>query len=129
MSAVAAQALRAERHVVDRKFEAAAPAPLANAPFANYVLSTSERRQERSTMNRMEKKFPLRGEARLKYASGEFQVITPGEFVRCAASGVPVPLDELRYWNVELQEPYASAELALQRHREYLARKRKRDKA
>jgi len=69
-------------------------------------------------MNRLEKKFPLKGEATLSYASGEFQVVVPGEFVRCAVTGVPIALDELRYWSVELQEPYASAEIALQRHRE-----------
>lgn len=77
-------------------------------------------------MNRLERKFSLKGEARLKYASGEYQVLSPGEFVRCAVSGVPIALDELRYWNVELQEPYASAELALQRHRETMARAEKR---
>ena len=74
-------------------------------------------------MNRLENKFSLKGEAKLSYASGEYQVVAPGEFVRCAVSGAPIALDELRYWNVELQEPYASAEIALQRHREVLARK------
>ena len=74
-------------------------------------------------MNRLEKKFSLKGEAKLSYASGEYQVVTPGEYVRCAVSGTAIPLDELRYWNVELQEPYNSAEVALQRHREILARK------
>ena len=74
-------------------------------------------------MNRLEKKFSLAGEAKLSYASGEYQVVSAGEFVRCAVTGVPIALDELRYWNVELQEPYASAEVALQRHRETLDRK------
>lgn len=73
-------------------------------------------------MNRLEKNFSLKGEARLKYASGEYQVLSAGEFVRCAVTGVPIALDELRYWNVELQEPYASADIALQRHREMLER-------
>lgn len=74
----------------------------------------------RDMMNRLEKKFSLKGEAKLSYASGEYQVVTPGEFVRCAVTGAAIALDELRYWNVELQEPYASAEVALQRHRETL---------
>ncbi len=69
-------------------------------------------------MNRLENKFSVKGEAKLNYASGDYQVVAPGEFVRCAVSGAPISLDDLRYWNVELQEAYASAELALQRHRE-----------
>ena len=74
-------------------------------------------------MNRLENKFALKNEATLKYASGEYQVVTPGDFVRCAVSGAPIALDDLRYWNYELQEAYASAELAMQRHREVIERK------
>lgn len=66
-------------------------------------------------MNRHESNFSLKGEATLKYLNGEFQVRSPGDFVRCAVSGQPIPLDELRYWSVELQEPYASAEISLRR--------------
>jgi hypothetical protein len=36
--------------------------------------------------------------------------------VRCAVTGVPIPLEELRYWSVDLQEAYASPEAVLQRH-------------
>jgi hypothetical protein len=39
-------------------------------------------------------------------------VLRPGSFVRCAVTGVPIPLDELTYWNVDRQEPYANAEAA-----------------
>ncbi len=53
--------------------------------------------------------------ATLLYGPNGFRVIKPGHFVICAASGVPVPLEELRYWSVDLQEPYASAELSTQR--------------
>jgi len=69
-------------------------------------------------MNRLENNFPLKGEAKLKYLSGDFQVVTPGEFVRCAVTGTPIPLDDLRYWNPDLQEAYASAAITLQRHKE-----------
>ena len=69
-------------------------------------------------MNRLEKKFSLKGEATLTYGDGEYQVVTPGEFVRCAVTDQPIPLDELRYWSVELQEPYTNAEISLQRYRE-----------
>ena len=41
---------------------------------------------------------------------------TPGAFVRCAVSGVPIPLEELKYWSVDLQEAYASPDLVLQRY-------------
>jgi hypothetical protein len=32
-------------------------------------------------------------------------------------SGEPITIADLRYWSVELQEPYASAEIAFARHR------------
>ena len=35
--------------------------------------------------------------------------------MRCAVTGAPIPLDELRYWSVDLQEAYASTEAALAR--------------
>lgn len=69
-------------------------------------------------MNRLEKKFPLKGEATLTYGDGEFQVLKPGEFVRCAVTGQQIRLNELRYWSVERQEPYATAEISFQRYRE-----------
>ena len=72
----------------------------------------------RNTMNRMDKMLGFRGEARLKYLDSEFQVMAPGDFVRCAVTGKPIPLSELRYWSVERQEPYASAEVSMQRYRE-----------
>lgn len=73
-------------------------------------------------MNRFENKFSMKGEAKLTYGDGEYQVVSPGEFVCCAITGLPIPLDELRYWSVERQEPYASAEISFQRHRETLGR-------
>ena len=51
-------------------------------------------------------------EARLHYMPGTFRVLTPGDHVRCAATGQPIPLDELRYWSVARQEAFASAHLA-----------------
>ena len=69
-------------------------------------------------MNRLEKRFAVKGEAKLRYLSGEFQVVTPGDFVCCAVTGEQIPLDELRYWSVDLQEAYANAEISLQRHRD-----------
>lgn len=58
------------------------------------------------------------GEARVRYLDGDFQVISPGSFVRCAVTGVPIKLDELRYWSVARQEPYVDAAASLKRHQE-----------
>ena len=69
-------------------------------------------------MNRVDRLFGFKGEARVKYLDSEYQVMAPGDFVRCAVSGEPIPLTELRYWSVERQEPYGSAELSVQRYRE-----------
>jgi hypothetical protein len=49
-------------------------------------------------------------------------VVRPGAFVRCAVTGVPIPLEELKYWSVELQEPYATPEAVLRRHHPERAR-------
>jgi len=67
-------------------------------------------------MNRIDRLFGLRGEARVRFLHGEYQVLSPGEFVRCAVTGQIIQLSDLRYWNVELQEPYASPEISLQRY-------------
>ncbi len=48
-------------------------------------------------------------EAVLRYGTPEFDVLEPGDFVRCAVSDVPIPLERLTYWSVALQEAYASA--------------------
>ncbi len=61
---------------------------------------------------------PATDEAKLHYGDGEFAVLKPGRFVRCAVTGVPVPLEALRYWSVERQEAYASPKEALQRWKE-----------
>ncbi|HKZ95528.1 MAG TPA: DUF2093 domain-containing protein [Hyphomicrobiaceae bacterium] len=74
-------------------------------------------------MNRFDKLFGVRGEAQVRFLDGEFQVVSPGDFVRCAVTGEPILLPDLRYWSVELQEAYVSAEVSLKR---YLEVRRKR---
>lgn len=54
------------------------------------------------------------GEAVLRYLDGDFQVVSPGAFVRCAVTGRSIPLAELRYWSVDRQEAYADASAAYQ---------------
>jgi hypothetical protein len=66
--------------------------------------------------------FGLKGEAKLRYLDGEFQVLAPGDFVCCAVTGEPIALPDLRYWSVDLQEAYASAEIAFERYRATRAR-------
>jgi len=46
--------------------------------------------------------------AKLKYLPNNFEVLQTGDHVICAVSGKKIPLKELNYWNVELQEPYFS---------------------
>ncbi|HWA23363.1 MAG TPA: DUF2093 domain-containing protein [Caulobacterales bacterium] len=53
----------------------------------------------------------------LDYGPFSFEVVRPGRFVRCAVTGALIPLDELRYWNHELQEAYRGPAEALQRWR------------
>ena len=49
------------------------------------------------------------GVASVHYGDGDFVVLKPGGFVVCAVSGRHIPLEALRYWSVEAQEPYAGA--------------------
>lgn len=74
-------------------------------------------------MNRLEKIFATKGEASLRYLDGEFQIIEPGDHVRCAVTGEKIELAALKYWSIELQEPYASAEAAFQRYQDLFAGK------
>ena len=53
-------------------------------------------------------------EARLHYMPGTFRVLATGDYVVCAVTQRPIPLDELRYWSVERQEPYATPEAAVE---------------
>jgi len=50
--------------------------------------------------------------AKLHYMANGFRVLAPGDHVVCAVSGERIPLEILRYWSVERQEPYAAAEHA-----------------
>jgi hypothetical protein len=51
----------------------------------------------------------------LRYEPSSFRMVSPGSHVVCAVSGEKIPLDTLRYWSVERQEPYASAQIAMKR--------------
>ena len=64
-------------------------------------------------MTRFERPAMIPGEALVEYLDGDFKIKRPGHFVRCAVTGVSIPLEELRYWNVEEQQAYASREAVL----------------
>ena len=46
--------------------------------------------------------------AKIKYLPNNFEVIENGDYVICSVSGKKISLNELTYWNVELQEAYFS---------------------
>jgi len=66
-------------------------------------------------MNRFERIPLASGEAQLRFLDGDYRIVRPGSFVRCAVTGEPIPLDELKYWSVELQEAYSGPEAVLAR--------------
>lgn len=71
-----------------------------------------------AVMNRFERFSEPTGEAEVRYLDGEFRILRPGGFVRCAVTGEAIPLDELRYWSVDLQEAYLDPQAVLTRVRE-----------
>ena len=46
--------------------------------------------------------------AKLKYKNNSYDIIEEGDFVVCAISGKQILLENLSYWNVDLQEAYFS---------------------
>jgi hypothetical protein len=55
--------------------------------------------------------------ARVRYLPGTFRVLSNGDHVMCAVTGARIPLNELRYWSVERQEPYVDAEASAKAER------------
>lgn len=51
--------------------------------------------------------------ARLQYLPSTFRMISDGDHVICAVTGVAIPLHELRYWSIERQEAYVDAAASL----------------
>jgi len=46
--------------------------------------------------------------AKIKYLPNNYEIIENGDHVICGLSGKKISLNELNYWNVDLQEPYYS---------------------
>ena len=53
--------------------------------------------------------------AKIKYLPNNFQIIEEGDHVVCAISGKKISIENLNYWNVELQEAYFSYKEAHQK--------------
>ena len=56
--------------------------------------------------------------AKLKFNANNFEIIEEGYYVVCAVSGKNIMLNQLTYWNVELQEAYFSSKEAQLRYEE-----------
>lgn len=69
-------------------------------------------------MNIFDKGFTP-SEAQIRYLDGDYVVVKPGSFVRCAVTGKTIPIDELTYWSVDRQEPYADAAAAYQAYQRH----------
>ena len=54
--------------------------------------------------------------AKLKYLPNNFKIIENGDHVLCSITNEVIPIEELKYWNVEKQEVYASPIIAFQRY-------------
>ena len=53
----------------------------------------------------------------LKYNHGEFDVVHDGQYVLCSIIVKKIDINEIKYWSVEKQEVYESAEIALLAHK------------
>jgi len=56
--------------------------------------------------------------AKLKFNPNNFEIVEEGDFVICNVSGKKIPLNQVTYWNVALQEVYFSPKEAQQRYEE-----------
>jgi hypothetical protein len=66
-------------------------------------------------LDRFDRTPPMAGEAEVKFLDGDFRIVRPGAFVRCAVTDLPIPLEELKYWSVDRQEAYSTPEAVLKR--------------
>ncbi len=69
-------------------------------------------------MNRYERMPNQPVEAEVVFLDAEYRVRRPGSYVLCAVTRTPIALEELRYWNVDLQEAYATPQAKLERLRQ-----------
>lgn len=58
------------------------------------------------------------GPAKISYGAADYLILQAGAYVICAVTGKQIPLDQLRYWSGDLQEPYIDAAASLKRWQE-----------
>ncbi len=56
--------------------------------------------------------------AKLIFKHNSFDIIEEGDYVLCAISGKEIMLNNLQYWNVDLQEAYYSPKEANVRYKQ-----------
>jgi hypothetical protein len=69
-------------------------------------------------MDHINSLFGAKTEAKIRYSDADFQIMSPGDYVRCAVTGRLIPIAELKYWSVARQEAYVDARASLTRHLE-----------
>ena len=58
----------------------------------------------------------VKKKAKLIFKHNYFEIVEEGDYVLCAISGKEIKLQDLSYWNVDLQEAYFSPIEAKERH-------------
>jgi len=61
----------------------------------------------------------VKKKAKLIFKHNYFEIVEEGDYVLCAVSGKEITLQNLNYWNVELQEAYFSSIEANERYKSY----------
>ena len=56
--------------------------------------------------------------AKVIFKHNSFEIIEEGDYVLCSISSKKIPLKNLNYWNVDLQEAYYSAKEADLRYKQ-----------
>ena len=59
----------------------------------------------------------IKKKAKLIFKHNFFEVVEEGDYVLCAISGKEIKIENLNYWNVDLQEAYFSPVEANQRYK------------
>ena len=54
--------------------------------------------------------------AKIKFLPNNFEIIEDGDHIICAVSGKSIKLEDLNYWDVDLQEAYYSYKEAHQKN-------------
>ena len=59
----------------------------------------------------------VKKKAKLIFKHNYFEIVEDGDYVLCAISGKEIKLEDLSYWNVDLQEAYFSPIEAKERYK------------